>query len=95
MPALSQKRKTPAIRNLVGLEIRRIREEKGWSQSDLARSLQLAGWDVDRTVLTKIELRRRCITDYELLILAKVLGTTLNEFVPRRVKFDGFYGECP
>lgn len=91
MAALPHKQSSPPIRNIVGLEIRRIREAKGWSQSDLARSLQLAGWDVDRTVLTKIELRRRCVTDYELLILAKVLGATLDAFVPRRVKFDGFF----
>ena len=37
-----------------------------FSQTDFARELQLAGWDVERSVITKIELRRRCITDYEI-----------------------------
>jgi ribosome-binding protein aMBF1 (putative translation factor) len=73
------------IRNVFGLEIRRLREAKGWSQSDLARKLQLAGWDVERTVITKIELRRRCITDYELSFIADVLKVGLEKLVkPKR-----------
>lgn len=84
-------RKNPPIRNVVGLEIRRLREAKGWSQADLARRLQLAGWDIDRTVLTKIELKRRCLNDYEMLQIAKVLGVTLNQLVPTKVKLLGFF----
>ena len=67
-------------RNILGPGIRRIREERGWSQEDLARRLQLAGWDVDRTLIARIELRTRCITDMELLALAKTLGVKLNAF---------------
>src|SRR5438132_3317978 len=71
-------RKRARIRNALGLQIRRLREEKNWSQSDFARELQLAGWDVERSVITKIELRRRCITDYELLLMLRTLGVTLS-----------------
>ena len=60
------------------LEIRRLREQKNWSQSDFARELQLAGWDVERSVITKIELRRRCITDYELLLMLRTLDVPLS-----------------
>ena len=73
-----KKSKNRPIRNALGLEIRRLREEKNWSQSDFARELQLAGWDVERSVVTKIELRRRCITDYELLLMLRTLGVTLG-----------------
>jgi transcriptional regulator with XRE-family HTH domain len=66
------------VRNALGLQIRKLREEKNWSQSDFARELQLAGWDVERSVITKIELRRRCITDYELLLMIRVLGVPLD-----------------
>jgi len=52
----------------------RAGEERGWSQDELARRLQLAGWDVDRTLVARIELRTRCITDMELLALADTLG---------------------
>ena len=91
MAGVHPKPKNPPLRNVVGLEIRRLREARGWSQADLARELQLAGWDVERTVLTKIELRRRCLTDYELLVLAKTLGVTLNDFVPKRVMLSEYF----
>ena len=68
------------FRNTLGPGIRRIREERGWSQEDLARRLQLAGWDVDRTLIARIELRMRCITDMELLLLAKLFGVNLDAF---------------
>ncbi len=68
----------PGVRNLLGPGIRHAREVKGWSQDDLARKLQLTGWDVDRTLIARIELQTRCITDMELLALATVLGVTLG-----------------
>ncbi len=67
-------------RNVLGPGIRRVREGLGWSQEDLARRLQLAGWDVDRTLIARIELRTRCITDVELLLLAKALRVSLEGF---------------
>jgi transcriptional regulator with XRE-family HTH domain len=72
-----QAKRQAIVRNALGLQIRKLREVKGWSQADFARRLQLAGWDVERSVITKIELRRRCITDYELLLMVKTLGTSL------------------
>lgn len=71
-------RKRAAIRNALGLQIRKLREQKNWSQSEFARALQLAGWDVERSVITKIELRRRCITDYELLLMLRTLGVSIS-----------------
>jgi len=70
------------VRNVLGSQIREKREAKGWSQADLVRKLQLRGWDIERTVLTKIENRRRCITDYELIAIAQTLGVTINELLP-------------
>ena len=49
----SERQKRKLIRNVVGLEIRRLREKRNWSQSDLSSKLQLAGWDIERTVLTR------------------------------------------
>jgi transcriptional regulator with XRE-family HTH domain len=71
-------RKRPLVRNALGLQIRKLREQRNWSQSDFARELQLAGWDVERSIITKIELRRRCITDYELLLMVRTLGVPLS-----------------
>jgi transcriptional regulator with XRE-family HTH domain len=79
--ALKSRKRAP-IRNLFGLQIRRLREARNWSQSDFARELQLAGWDVERSVITKIELRRRCITDYELMLMLATLGATFSSLKP-------------
>lgn len=59
--------------------IRTASAAKGWSQGDLARELQLIGWDVERTVVTEIELHCRCVTDSELITIAKVLQHVLDE----------------
>ncbi len=66
-------------RNLLGVRLREARERRGWTQGDLARELQLAGWDLGRTGVTKIELRERCVTDFELIILARLLGVSLHD----------------
>jgi transcriptional regulator with XRE-family HTH domain len=81
VPKVARKtRKDRHVRNALGLQIRKLREARNWSQSDFARELQLAGWDVERSVITKIELRRRCITDYELLLMIRTLGVPLSSF---------------
>ena len=75
----------------MGPRIRELRERRGWTQSDFARQLQLQGWDIERRVLGKLEARRRCITDYEMLLMLKTLGATADELVPRSVALDEFY----
>ena len=67
------------LRNVLAGRLRQAREKLGWSQSDLARELQLRGWDAGRTLITKIELRERCVTDYELIVLARVLSVRLDD----------------
>ena len=41
--------------------------------------LQRLGWSVDRTLVTKIEARRRCLTDYELFLFVRILKISLAE----------------
>ena len=89
--ALKARKRAP-VRNALGLQIRKLREEKNWSQSDFVRELQLAGWDVERSVITKIELRRRCITDYELLLITRTLGVPLSRLtVPKESELSAFF----
>lgn len=85
MPSVAHSSKKSAahrdapVRNVLGGRIRLAREARGWSQADLARELQLYGWDVERSVITKIELRRRCVTDFELMAIAEVLKISLDK----------------
>jgi transcriptional regulator with XRE-family HTH domain len=71
--------------NLVGPQVRKLRDQKNWTQDALAQKLQLAGWDVSRTSLAKLEAQLRRVSDVEILFLAKALGVDLSLLFPKRV----------
>lgn len=54
---------------------------KGWSQQDLAVKLQLAGLDIRRSGVGKIEVQLRRVTDEDLLYLLKVFDIGLEELL--------------
>lgn len=70
-------------KNVVGREVGRIRSNRGWSQADLARELQKAGWDVSRSEVSKIEMRIREVKDWQMMLLVHVLETPHESFYPR------------
>jgi transcriptional regulator with XRE-family HTH domain len=70
--------------NIVGPRIRQLRNARGWSQEVLSARLGVAGLDVSRGTLSKIEAQIRCVTDAELVFLAKTLGVNLEELFPGR-----------
>lgn len=74
--------------NIVGARVRALRGRLGWSQSVLAAKCQLAGWDVSRDTIANIELKRRWVADFELVILGKVLRADLSELIPRRINWN-------
>ena len=62
--------------NLCGQRVAQLR-----SQRALADMLQLAGVDVDKNAIQRIECGKRFVTDVELKILAQVLGVTADELL--------------
>ena len=72
--------------NLVGPQVRRLRVEAGLSQEVLATRLQLAGWDLSRAGLSKIEAGLRRVNDAELWMLAKAFGVTVGDVYPAKPK---------
>ena len=52
------------------------------SQEAFAARLQIAGWDITRGGLSKIEARIRRVNDAELFVLAKVLQCELSDLYP-------------
>ena len=42
------------------------------SQRDLANKLQLAGYDMDKNVITRIETNKRYVSDLELKAIAEI-----------------------
>ena len=58
---------------MVGPQIRKLRDARGWSQAVMAVQLQLSGWDVSREVLAQMECQIHCIRDKHIFHFAKVL----------------------
>lgn len=69
-------------KNLSGPNVRKCRDQLGISQEELAARCQIAGWDIGRGVIAKIETGTRCVDDIELVKLAKVLGVKAQELLP-------------
>lgn len=63
-------------KNLISERLIELRKKQDLSQRDLAHKLQLAGYDIDKNVITRIETNQRYVTDIELQAFTKVLDTT-------------------
>lgn len=63
-----------------GSKIRQLRESHGFSQEELAASLQLAGLDLNQKAVSRIETGDRVVPDYELLYFSKVFQVSILEF---------------
>ena len=64
--------------NLCGKAVASRRKQMGKSQRELADALQLAGLDVDKNAVQRIEAGKRFVTDIELVYLAKVLDVSVD-----------------
>ena len=67
--------------NLCGTVIEKRRKEMEKSQRQLADLLQIAGLDIDKNAIQRIEAGKRFVTDIELTYLAKVLDLTYDELL--------------
>lgn len=64
-------------KNLIGLKIKELRQQKKISTKKLEIMAQLAGYDmITQNMITKIELGIRFVPDYEVSIFAELLKTT-------------------
>lgn len=64
-------------RNIIGENIKFYRKFNGWSQEQFIAKLHLAGLDLDRTSLSRIENHSREVYDYELLYFSKILDVNI------------------
>lgn len=69
--------------NICGKKVRefRTRLPERTSQRKLADMLQMAGLDIDKNAVQKIEYGKRFVTDVELRALAKVLGVSYQDLL--------------
>lgn len=68
-------------KNLVGARLKLLRERDHLSQRDLARLLQLAGMDIDKNVITRIETNKRYVTDIEIQALARLFHVSYEYLI--------------
>jgi transcriptional regulator with XRE-family HTH domain len=71
---------------VIGSQVRKLREQKGWNQNQLAVKLQLAGWDTSQGSLSRLENGERRVPDLELFVLADVLDTKLENLFPKDLR---------
>ena len=69
--------------NLCGRKVKQFRESMPCkpSQKELSDMLQIAGLDVDKNAIQRIESGQRFITDIELKTIAKVLNVSYADLL--------------
>lgn len=72
----------PASQNVVGPVVRKIRYQQGMTQAMLTARCSRAGWDVGDNTIAKIEAQIRCVTDIEIIFLAKALRLPVQDLFP-------------
>jgi transcriptional regulator with XRE-family HTH domain len=72
-----------ANKNLVGPQIRKLRYQRNLTQELFAARCAVRGLDLSRGTLAKIEAQVRCVTDSELLVIAKALEVELRDLYPK------------
>ncbi|WP_166419833.1 helix-turn-helix transcriptional regulator [Pseudoalteromonas sp. Z1A8] len=65
--------------NIIGKNIKRIREDKPWTQEVLVARCQVEQWEITRSTLAKIESNVRRVTDIEVKRFAQILEVSVNE----------------
>lgn len=68
--------------NIIGSQVKSLREERRWTQQNLADRLQSAGLDTSCSSLAKIEARLIGVNDYELFYFACVFNVSLYRLFP-------------
>ncbi|OJV22469.1 MAG: hypothetical protein BGO12_08010 [Verrucomicrobia bacterium 61-8] len=72
--------------NIVGPQIRRLRNAVGWSQNQLAIKLQIVGMEhATRKKVCKIESREVWVSDDDLLFISRVLGADPKDLYPPKI----------
>ncbi|MBQ7896912.1 MAG: helix-turn-helix transcriptional regulator [Clostridia bacterium] len=66
-------------KNLIGANVKKLREKAKMSQRELSVLLEVKGVYVCRGSISRIEDYSRTVTDIELFAISEVLGVNVNE----------------
>lgn len=67
--------------NICGSQIASLRKQLKISQRALADKLQVAGLDVDKNAVQRMESGQRFITDIELVYISRVLNVNISDLL--------------
>jgi len=76
----------PAILNVIGPILQKLRVAKGLTQEQVAARCQVRGFDLTRGTLAKIESQVRAVSDHEIPFLALGVDAEIQELFPRTPK---------
>ncbi len=74
------------LNNICGKNIKIRRKEMGISQRELADKLQIAGLDLDKNAIQRIECGKRFVTDIEIKTIAFILKLTYEEILKEDIE---------
>ena len=68
-------------KNLIGSNLIALRKKHHLSQRALAHELQLKGYDIDKNVITRIETKKRYVTDVELKAFTEIFHVSYEYLI--------------
>ena len=72
-----KKSKFNDIYNICGKNIKKIRKEQKVTQDELCARMQVMGYQISRSDISKLENGKKFITDFELLGFSKALKVSI------------------
>ncbi len=69
----------PIAEKKIGQNIRKLRENRGMTQELLATRLQLAGCDITRSAVAKIEVGQRHLYPDEIILIKEILNVSYED----------------
>jgi len=69
--------------NLIGRQVGRLRYQRGWTQDMLAAKLQLAGWMITRSSISRIESGLTHVCDFRVSYFAHVFKVEIAALFPQ------------
>ncbi len=75
-------------KNLIGKKLLALRLTHNLSQRDLATKLQLAGYNLDKNVITRIETDKRYVSDMELKGICEIFNISSDELLEIKTSDD-------
>lgn len=79
--AMPKPRTMSGEKNLISQRLIELRKQHKLSQRGLANKLQLAGYDMDKNVITRIETNKRFVTDIELKAFTEVFDISYEDLI--------------